>query len=628
MGQFDMKRTRISSNLHILHGGVNTGVLLSGRCALLIDCCDMVTPDVLATIGVDTVVVIACTQHRRPHTAGVAPYMAAGARLIAPAAERHWFEDVTAYWQDPQNRWHTYHQQPGPMLNGESMSATRYVSEGDMIEWAGLTIHVLDTPGATDGSVSYLLQVDGQTVCFSGDAIYGPGQIWDLYSLQKGRGTVRDYHSFMGNRRALLPSLQKLAACGAKQLIPAHGAPIDDPIEAIALLLERLDTAWRNYTAISALNHYFPNLFRDTADDPQRMLPTQTHILPAFIRRVAYTSFAIVSETGAALLIDCGQELVIETLQQWQSDGEITSVDGCWITHYHDDHVDALPQLREIIGCSMITHAHLVDLITHPRRYFLPCISPASVLIDQVKQDGDSWQWHEFTLTAFHFPAQTLYHNALLVEGHGKRALIAGDAAAPTGIDDYCAGNRNLLGAGRGYRYCVDLWRQLNPDYILNAHQDLAFSFTEAELNYMETMLIERERLFAKILPWTHPNFGTDEHWARAYPYEQSVSPGQVIEIDMQFTNHGPQPAQATIEPILPAGWLWDETISQSTVRIPAQTDGFTGDFCTNPDQSAKAVIHVAGDAALGQYVIPFRITWDDVYLGQFRHALVRVIGK
>jgi len=74
------------------------------------------------------------------------------------------------------------------------------------------------------------------------------------------------------------------------------------------------------------------------------MTPAQTSEPPAWVRRVAYTSFALISDSGAALLIDCGQDSVVDTLEQWMADKMIASVEGCWVTHYHDDHVDALPR--------------------------------------------------------------------------------------------------------------------------------------------------------------------------------------------------------------------------------------------------------------------------------------------
>ena len=120
---------------------------------------------------------------------------------------------------------------------------------------------------------------------------------------------------------------------------------------------------------------------------------------------------------------------------------------------------------------------HLAEILTHPARFFLPCISPAAAPVAHITHHGESWRWHEFELTALHFPGQTL----LPRRSAGARAradvLFGGDSFAPTGLDDYTAGNRNFLGAGLGYRRCLDLLRQYRPDLILNQHQQQAFRF-------------------------------------------------------------------------------------------------------------------------------------------------------
>lgn len=620
-----MNSTRLAPNLHVLAGAVNTGALVSGTKALLFDCCDTVTPERLAELGVESVEMILCTQHRRTSTAGAYRFVDDGAELIAPAEERHLLEDPAAYWNDPANRWHIYHHQPGPLVPARPIAVARGVKEGDIIEWEGTRIRVLDTPGATDGSVSYMLEIDGSTICFSGDAIYGPGQLWDLCSLQKGHEGLGDYHAFIGNKRKLIPSLEKLAASGADMLLPSHGEIIRDPRAAIALLLERLDALWRNYTAISCINHYFPREFDDTKDDPLRMKPVTTQEPPEFVRRVAATSFALISETGAALLTDCINDTVIETLQQWMRDGLIQSVEGCWVTHYHDDHVDALPKVPEMLGCPIMTEEHVAEILEHPLRFFLPCISPSSVTVARKLRDGESWQWHEFKLTAFHFPGQSYYHSGLLVEGRGKKVFFAGDSGSPTGIDDHCCPNRNFLGAGKGFRRCIEIWREHKPDYIFNQHQGLAFSYTDQELDYMDNMLADRERLFAEALPWPHPNFGTDENWVRVHPYEQDAKRGESFAVDVQFTNHGPEEVHAVAEPILPDGWKWDEERSRAAVSVPAHTDGSVDAYCANPDKAARVWMAAPESAATGKYIIPFRVTWANRYLGQFRYAIMNV---
>lgn len=607
-----MDGDQLSPHLYALKGAVNTGALIKDGKAFLFDCCDSVKPERLEKLGVRSVEMICCTQYRRPNTAGAYTFTDAGTQLVVPQGERGLFEDVDAYWINWKNRWHLYHSRPGPQVPVKSMPVARGVSEGDAIKWHGFQIRVIETPGATDGSVSYLVEDGGETFGFCGDAICGSGQFWDLYSLQKGFDVIGDYHGFLGNRRTLVSSLHKLSASGATILIPSHGASIRDVPAATALLEQRLDALWRNYTAISALNYYFPTLCADTRDDPKRMRPAETFELPAWIRRVAYTSFALISESGAALLIDCGHDSVLSTLQEWLNKGTIRAIEGCWVTHYHDDHIDSLHRLANTFGCPIIADTRLSEIVEHPQRFFLPCISPCEAPIARATQDGESWEWHEFRLTAFHFPGQTLYHGGLFVEGHGKTVFFAGDSGAPTGLDDYCAGNRVFLGKDRGSRRCLALWRKLQPDYIINEHQDRAFSFTPEQLDYMDQMLAEREHLIAELVPWEDPNFGTDEWWNRAYPYEQEACAGATVRIEIQFTNHGHSPATARIEPVLPDAWDWRNHSGREEVEVAPNSDG-----------AAYVWLDIPEGAASGRYAIPFRITWGDRYLGQFRHAVV-----
>ncbi len=619
--------TQLASSLYLLPGAVNTGVLVAEGAALLFDCCETVSIDRLAPLGVERVDSILCTQHRRVNVVGAYPFLQEGGRLVAPAGECELFEAVDAYWDDPGNRWHIYHHQPGPQVLACPLPVSQAVSEGDVIEWSGFEIAVLDTPGATDGSVSYLVTVDGHTFCFCGDVLYGPGKVWQLYALQKGHGDVLDYHGFLGNRRKLIPSLKKLGECGTDVLIPAHGKVIDDPAAATDETLARLEAAWHNYTSISALNYYFPGFLEEAGALPEQMMPAKTLDPPSFVRRCGDgTSFALISDSGAALLIDCGSPKVLDVLARWLAEGSIRSIDACWITHYHDDHVDALPALRETHGCSIVTDVHVSEIIEHPRRFFLPCISPASVPIAWSSQEGEIWHWEEYALTPYHFPGQSLYHSGLLVEGHGLRLFFAGDSGAPTGLDDYCAANRNFLGPHRGYRRCIEIWRQTDPHMIFNQHQARPFTFTTAQLDTMEGRLIERERLFAALLPWSHPDFGTDENWVRAYPYEQDTAPGGTVEIDIRLTNHGYEARQAILRPVLPPGWQWDVERSKDRLVVPPRTSGTVCTCCPNPDGVAQFLIQVPEAAAPSRTVIPFSLEWGGDLLGQLRHAIVNVV--
>ena len=105
-------------------------------------------------------------------------------------------------------RWHLYNYHPHNLMLAESILVTDNYAEGDSFQWGNARIDVIDTPGHTDGSVSYTVEVDGLCYAFCGDLIYDTGQIWELYSLQKG-GETTDYHGFLGDRGRLTHSLKK-----------------------------------------------------------------------------------------------------------------------------------------------------------------------------------------------------------------------------------------------------------------------------------------------------------------------------------------------------------------------------------------------------------------------------------
>jgi len=612
----------LGPGLYVLGGAVNTGVLVSDGKALLIDCCETVTRERLRAIGVEQVEMICMTQHRRPNAMGAYRFVEEqGARLLVSEKDRPLFEDVDAYWGDGRNRWHLYHMQPGPQVLDRPLPVARTVKDGDTIEWRGFTLRVLETPGATEGAISYCVETDGKHIAFIGDLLYGPGQVWDLYSLFR---VVGDYHGFLGMREPLIESLHRLKATGATPAVPSHGAPFDNVADAAALMEDRLNRLFRNYVSISALNFYFPAQFEELKDDAARMSPAERRSPPEWVRRVAATSFAVMADSGDALLVDCGDESVIAKLEEWRNNGTLKSVEACWVTHYHDDHVDALDRLASW-SCPIMTDARVAEILEYPQRYWLPCIAPTPVQVARKTSDGESWTWREFTLTAFHFPGQTLYHGGLLVEGHGAKVFFAGDSGAPTGLDDYCAGNRTFLGEGRGSRRCLAIWRATRPDYIFNQHQDKAFRFTETQLDYMERILIEREALVKTMIPWDEADFAIDEHWIRSYPYEQEAAPGDRVTIQIHVTNHSRVSAAISVRPALPMAWSLEPAVSTTRVESPSRTDGWVGPGASRPDAVLSVTVRVPPGAAPGLHVIPFSVDYREWKLGAIRHALVRV---
>lgn len=601
--------SQLSPSLFVHHGCCNVGILRAGERALLIDAGNGDVHATLAVLGIQQIDLILFTHHHRDSASGVTQLAQAHTRIGVPALERQWFAAVETFWADPQMRWHLYNVHPHNLMLAESIAVHEVYQAGDQVQWGAATITILDTPGHTDGSVSYLVEVDGQRFSFCGDTIYAPGQLWDLYSLQKQDQTPTDYHGFLGDRKRLLQGLDKLVAQQPAALIPTHGEIMHAPTQAVELLRERLAQAYDKYVAICALRHYFPWVFTDFADRTDHMPMRAGKPVPTFLRHIG-TSWIVIAENKEALVMDCGSQGILHEIQQLQTNGEFTQVTACWVTHYHDDHVDALPEFQTAFPCPTYADPVVADVIETPRAFRLACISPAVVRIDHRTQDGESWTWNEFRLTAYTFPGQTYYHGGLLVEGHGLRLFFSGDSFTMAGIDDYCMGNRNLLGAGVGYDHCLARMAELQPTHIFNCHVNVAFDFTPDEIAFMRANLAEREKLYTELVSWDHANYGLDEHWVRCIPYEQDIVAGQTVHLRVAFTNHSAEDQTASCRPILPAAWA--QSIAEQRATIPAKQDGKI-DFTIQIPQTLPT--------QPSRIVIPVEITYDGRSLGQFREA-------
>jgi len=602
--------SQLGPNLFLHHDAINTGILRDGNRALLIDCGD--AAEALRALGIDRVERVLFTHHHRDQAAGIGPFVTQGARIGVPVAEHAWFTDVERYWNDPAHRWHLYDFHPHSLLLAQSIPVHDTYCHGDVLHWGSATITVLETPGHTDGSVSYCIDLPGgERFVFSGDVIYDEGQLWELYSMQKGWET-RDYHGFLGDRKRLVASLDALDATNAAALIPSHGRVMPDPSRAIAALRARLTACYEQYVAISALRYYFPEMFAEyTARED--FLPVGRDLpYPDFLNHIG-TIWAIVSEDGAVFLMDCGSEDAVREIQERQIQGRFGRVEGLWITHYHDDHVDTIRLLQETLDESfpIIADKHVAMIVEDPLAWRLPCISPVRLCVDRRTRHGETWQWREFTLTAYHFPGQTLYHGGLLVEGRGLRLFFAGDSFTPAGIDDYCAGNRNFLGAGVGFDACMRLLQALKPDLVFNAHVDAGFTFDDAGYALMRANLAEREKRYGALFPWDHPNYGMDEAWVRCFPYEQRVALGETVHFDVVVTNHSDEIREAIVRPILPEGGM---ALAPQGTAIASKAEG-----------SIVFRFNLPADAAPGRWIIPVDVTYGGRRLGPFREAVIEV---
>ncbi|MFO1063882.1 MAG: MBL fold metallo-hydrolase [Pirellulales bacterium] len=587
----------IPPRVMVLSGAINTVAIKSGDKQLAVYGSSSASqpPDLLLL-----------THHRRD----VLSYVDVGAgvpdRIAAPAAEREWISQPELFWaQYPKSRFHDYACKTAKIVT-LPLSVSQWVKPGDTITWQDLSVQVLDLAGPTTGSIGYMTEIDGKRIAFTGDLILAGGKLADLYSLQDAIPTadIRGYHGYAGRLGDLVSSLKRLAALKPDVIVPVRGPVITDPQKDIALLIDRVQRLYANYLSTNALHWYFREermkkcaaRVLDSTDGLELMPFAHHEKAPEWVVENA-TSRLIVSDSGRAFLIDCGYDRVIEAVQKMIDTQLISGVDGIFVTHYHDDHTDRVQAAAEKFHCPVYALNEYADILSRPHAYRMPAMTDIPIQNIQSLTDGHSMKWHEYDLSFHFFPGQAIYHGGLLVRRHGEAPIFfIGDSFAPSGMDDYCLLNRNLVGPKRGYNYCLDKLRSFSePMQLVNEHIPFVFQFTAAELKQMTERYEARTRILQELFPWDSPDYGLDEQWAAFYPYEAKIekqeadtSLPKTLSWSVRVNNHSPAPRLFTVRLRMPKGF--DSTEANKQIKIEA---GGVADLPFELTCNAEAGVHV-----------------------------------
>lgn len=543
-----------------------------------------------------------------------------GARAIAPRNEKEYFVNGDSIWSAfKRSRFHDYENQSSRIAINP-LEITRFVAGGDIIKWNGIDVHVLSTPGYTRGAVSYLMNIDGRRIIFTGDLIYGDGKILDLYSLQDSLEMVDGYHGYAVRLGQLISSLERIALQKPDLLIPSRGPVIKDPQDAIKKLTQRIRLLYRNYLSITAQrwNH------------TDRMIIMSDHVLghgaavdwmpfssviqndpPAWYKHIG-SSNLILSGDSSAFLIDCGMKQSLQELGRLKKEGRLKSVDGIFITHYHDDHTDLINEAVREFGCPVYATKELKEILESPASFRMPCLPTDPIVNLTVAGEGQKIKWKDFVMTFFYFPGQTLYHDALLAEkSNGEAIFFTGDSFSPAGVDDYCMQNRNWLHDDAGHLYCLDLLRKL-PEHVLlsNEHVRPLFRFSPQQLDYMSAVLHERNIIIQDMVPWDDVNYAVDENWCSIFPYGVKAKAGETMPYTARIFNHSPVEKEFTIRPRAPEGFRVRPAMA--SVKIKPGTEGRLAFNVKVPGRVTSAVSLVTLD-----------IKFDDWDLRDWTEAMI-----
>jgi glyoxylase-like metal-dependent hydrolase (beta-lactamase superfamily II) len=589
----------------------NVYLLVRDRNAVLIDFGAGEVLDHLADFGVDRVTDVLLTHHHRDQAQGLHRAVEAGARVWVPPVERDLFAHVDEHWQQRDlDNYYDLRQDRFSVLEPVPIAGT--VDPYRTRDFGGYPITTLPTPGHSLGSVSYLVDVGGRRLAFTGDLLYGPGQVWSLAATQWS------YSGLEGAHYTVL-SLYELADRDPDLVLPAHGAPIEHPRAAFDLLETRL-------RALVDSRRDSPWDARGWHDRPFEVVTP--HLLRN--RTSLAASYVLLSDTGNALFLDFGCDMVagapvghdrssrlpwLPSLTALRRDFGVRRVEAAIPTHYHDDHVAGLNLLREVEGTEVWCERSVADVLAHPWQHDLPCLWYDPIPTDRVLEPERPVRWHEYELTTYPLPGHTLHAVAIVFDVDGQRVIATGDQQSTT----WQPGERTeVLNFQYKNRFRIDdfvasakLYQNLSPDLMISGH----WAPRRVDASYLDMLLAkgqELARLHRELLPLSELDFGAEGVGAWIRPYRTRTAPGTPVRLTVAGLNPFDGTETVRVRMVTPPGWTC-RPAEAAAVVAGGQTTDFTFTLTPPPTGTVRRA-RVAADLTVG-----------DRRFGQHAEALVDV---
>ena len=440
---------------------------------------------------------------------------------------------------------------------------TGTVPEYRTARFGHVDVTTVPTPGHTAGSVSYLVDLAGTRVAFTGDLIYAPGKVWSAAALQWAYTTLPGATLTMASLTLLLrehrPDL----------LLPSHGHPMTDPARAIEATIDSL-----HELVETRLGERTPVL--------EKVATPFTELSPHLLmnRTSESRSYVLLSDSGTALVIDYGYDLSpgipiggprsavrpwLPALAALRRDYGIEKVEVAIPTHYHDDHVAAFNLLREVEGTEVWAGAPVAAVLERPGHYDLPCLWYDAIRCERHVPDARPFRWREYELSIHDLPGHTLYASAIAFEADGRRVLATGDQQDGGWQPGLQAEIPNFQYANGfepdDYARSAALYRRLEPELMISGHWAPRVVTPE----YLDMLAELGERVASvhrRLLPLDEFDFGTGLG-TRITPYRISASAGEPVTVTVGSVNPFGHPATVSVRLAVPPGWRCTPPVQQ-----------------------------------------------------------------
>ncbi|HWR50180.1 MAG TPA: MBL fold metallo-hydrolase [Bryobacteraceae bacterium] len=604
---------KLLDNVWLFEDTANVYIVRNGANAVLIDFGSGGVLDHLPALGITKIDWILHTHHHRDQCQGDHKAVARRIPIAVPAHERHLFEDAENFWRN-RRVFHLYYMRNDFNTVTRNIPVERALADYTTFRWGNVEFFVHPAPGHTPGSIALVAQIGGKRVAFTGDLLYAPGRIQNLYDTQIAYGGWEgvDLASY---------SLARLREQGPELLCPSHGEPMADADAAIQETVRRLAAYQRFQGGEPVIAH--------------KPLPVSPHLVAHHLPVASF--YAIVSDSGKAMFVDYGaasynhfntfekatgvsdrMRFVEHSVDELKRSYGVKSIDVAMPSHTHDDHINGFPHLKRRYGTRVWCYENMADILQNPRGYNLGCILGEAFQVDRTFRHGERFKWEEFEFEVTHSPGHSEHQMALYATIDGRRIAFTGDAFFEGGRDGAMRHNlifRNHVESDSHVKSIRNLIEH-EPEMICPGHGK-PFAVTRPLMDATLTRLTKQQEFFRDMLPEGETNFGLDPSWVSLYPYQLLIAPGARQSVEVRVRNYKPEAMKVEVALVAPAQW-----------RITPAVQAFEAPGGGTATRVFDVAVPRAWEPPSPRFAIAADVMADGRYLGQITEAVVEIARR
>ncbi len=603
-----MSFTEIFKDVYKFADYVNVYAIKSGESAILIDFGSGDVLNHLSEIGVDNVEYILHTHYHRDQCYGDKKALEYNIKITAPDVEKKLFSVAEDFWKK-KSYYDIYFFKPTFFTSTYNIPLEQTFKEGDIFEFGPYKLKILETAGHTTGSISYLLEIEGKKLAFTGDLIHSGGKVITYYDLEYiyndngENGIVRSFESF-----------KKLLDNQPDMLLPSHGDLVKDPRSEIKALTARFERARNIFATRNASIEY---IFTEEHEqigipmvDLEEYFPSILHkgFSPPYILKGSHENCILIDFAGCSFF-----GYTEAQLNKLLEENGIKHIDFVIPTHYHDDHTAGFDLLQKR-GIKIYAFENIVDVLENPTHYRIGCLTETPIKVDRVLKEGEVLKWDEYEFQIFHFPGQTEYHMGMFGKVDGKSVFWTGDSIAQllweNRFNNMNCINYCRLGENVGHMKCADILLKCNPEYLAISHYGI-IKVNRELLEEYKKYVSEYESIVAEIVAQDDPNMGFDPNWISFKPIRVISEPGREFKTNLVIRNYLNTTSSVQIKLNLPDNW--DADLKDSKYKIDP-----------NRFEEIPMTIKIPNNEdPNGRTIITANIVWNEVNLGPFPDLMV-----